>query len=711
MGWASGMQAGTAMARNWIDTYRSSNEAHRIKKVMEDTQQEIHAFDKDTTARIAADQAAGKSLQATVGADGVPVYHSFPAATPEQQQFVQGVVDPLPRTQSGQGLAPLSGQQPPRQLGVVGPAPTEMIDNFIERGSAGLAREPLFPQGRSQRPLPRTTNGDGLAPAAPPTADESVSYRAKPQWTYGGRTYDAPLSEEALRLEQQRRIGLEVQKYRPEEGLRIQLDAERAMRDAELHPLNVQAKKQSIESTGYTLRDQQRDEESVLRVDAWRKALASRPELAELPVEQVAAIARKEFGLTDKEINGEIEDRLNVAKGSIEVAQTEMELLTRDMPLPKLLEFQRTEVADGVHFAANTDAEGRVTLQMRDDNDPNKIIETLTFDNAAYAEQYLRGFSKDKDVALGYIEAQRKRIREAEEAAQARRESQSKIGLQSAQAAEARARAHLAEITDPNLRALSGSAHYSTRSGNKVPAGNILQGYTSDGPVTGYTKLDPETNTVILVDTQTGKPIDVPFVPNSEMDPKAIAADALKLVNQPIIGADGRPQLDRNGKVRRHNEESAHQAALNLHLAPHLGWRFTDAGLPPGKSEAFGGGNAATKTAPTTGQGLQKSTSAPTTKPAPTTGQGLQTSTSAGAGRNARQEQMAAYAEAQSKREAQRKAAADRKAAKDGKTAQADAVVRRITGGGLISAPPPTLSPEYRRQMEEDARYWGILRQ
>lgn len=699
MGWASGMQAGTAMARNWIDTYRSSDEARRIKKVMDDTQQEVPAFDKDTAARIAADQAAGKSLQATVGADGVPVYHSFPAqATPAQQQFVQGVVDPLPRTQSGQGLAPLSGPAP-QQQGVVGPAPAEMIDSFIERGNAGLAREPLFPQGRSQRPIPRTQNGEGLAPAAPPTADESVSYRAKPQWTYGGRTYDAPLSEEALRLEQQRRIGLEVQKYRPEEGLRMQIEAERAMRDAELHPLTMQAKKQDIESTGYTLRGQQRDEESIQRVATFEQAMANRPEMAEMSVAQVADIARKEYGLNNKEVNGLIEQRKGFAQGSIEVAQKEMELRTRDMPLPKLLEFHSKSVADGVHFTSTTDAKGRVTLQMRDDADPNKIIQTLPpFDNAAVAEQYLRGYARDPDVTIGYIEAQRQRIRDAEKDDLERTKALSRVGLDSAQAAEARARANLADRTDPNLRAAGSSGYFATRGGTKIPVGQTMQGYTAEGPVTAIVRHDPATNTTMLVDMQTGKVVDVPFVPNSEINPEAIATAAAKLVGTPVLAADGRPRRDpKTGAVIRHSPQTAHETAMNLQLASHLGWRVTDAGMPAGKSSDFGGGSAATA-----------ATAASTDKPA---GQGLQKPASNAAKRDARQDMMSAYAAAQQKREAQRQAAADRKAAADSKTAQADAVVRRITNWGARSTPAPPLSREYLRQQEEDAAYWGPLLQ
>lgn len=409
MGWASGMQAGTAMARNWIDTYRSADEAKRIKKVTDDKQQETYAFDKDTLARIAADQAAGKSLQATVGDDGAPVYHSFPAATPAQQQFTQGIVDPLPRTQSGQGLAPLSGAQPPRQLGVVGPGIDQQIDDYIEQGSAGLVREPLFPQGRSQRPLPRTSNGEGLATAAPPTDSESVAYRAKQQWTYGGRNYDAPLSEEALRLEQQRRIGIEVQKYRPEEGLRIQNDAARAMREEELHPLAVQAQKQGIESTGYTLRGQQRTEESTLRVNSFMDAL-SQPELQGRPLKELMDIGAKDYGLNLKELNSIIETKKGFSQGTLDAVVADLKLRTRDLDLPGLIKFHADEIDDGVHFVPRTVAGGKIVLDVVDDKDPSKVIRsTPAFDSGDHAAQYLRAQAVDPDVAVTVADAQKAR--------------------------------------------------------------------------------------------------------------------------------------------------------------------------------------------------------------------------------------------------------------------------------------------------------------
>jgi hypothetical protein len=693
MGWASGMQAGTAMARNWIDTYRSADEARRIKKVTDDKQQETYAFDKDTLARIAADQAAGKSLQATVGDDGAPVYHSFPAATPAQQQFTQGIVDPLPRTQSGQGLAPLSGAQPPRQLGVVGPGIDQQIDDYIEQGSAGLAREPLFPQGRSQRPLPRTSNGEGLATAAPPTDSESVAYRAKQQWTYGGRNYDAPLSEEALRLEQQRRIGIEVQKYRPEEGLRMQNDAARAMREEELHPLAVQAQKQGIESTGYTLRGQQRTEESTLRVNSFMAAL-SQPELQGRPLNELMDIGAKEYGLNRKELISVIEAEKNYADGTLGAITADLKLRTHGLDMSGLIEFYAKEIADGAHIVPRTVAGGKIVLDTVDDNDPSRVISsTPAFDSPAHAEKYLRARVLDPDVAVAVADAQRQRDREAAADDLERQKTKSGIGLDQAKAVQARAAADLDNRTNPNIRAGSGSGYYSTRGGTKVPAGSILQGYTADGPVTAYTRLDPETNTVMLVDTQTNKPVDVPFVPNSEVDPKAIAAAAAKLVGTVVTAPDGRPRRDSQGKPMRHSPESAQQTALNMQLASHLGWRVTDEGLPAGKSAAFGGGGAATKPAPAT--------------PAPASGQGLQTSAPSGAGRNARQDMMIAYAAAEQKREAERKAAAGKRAEAE----RTDAYVRRITGRGLISAPAPTLTPKYLRQRDEDERYWGILRQ
>ncbi|MEN6549743.1 MAG: hypothetical protein ABFE07_27180, partial [Armatimonadia bacterium] len=304
MGWASGMQAGTAMARNWIDTYRSADEARRIKKVMEDTPQEVQSFDQKAVSGIAKDQAAGNTVVAKPDENGRPLYYSLPKATPGQmEQFTSDLV--------------LS--------------PQEAFD------ASATGQLPAGPDLAPRRGMPLTGSGV-FARAQEPTEPQPKVYSPRTQYKYGDKLYDEKPSEAMLRLEQQRRIGLEMQRYNPAEGLRLQNDAARAMREEELHPLALRAQNQQIESTDYTLRDQQRTEESTIRVNSFMDAL-SQPELQGRPLKELMEIGAKDYGLNLKELNGIIETKKGFSQGTLDAVAADLKLRTRDLDLPGLLKF------------------------------------------------------------------------------------------------------------------------------------------------------------------------------------------------------------------------------------------------------------------------------------------------------------------------------------------------------------------------------------
>lgn len=400
MGWASGMQAGTAMARNWIDTYRSADEAKRIKKVMEDTPQEVQGFDQKAVADIAKDQAAGNTVVAKPDENGRPLYYSLPKATPEQmEQFTSDLVF----------------------------SPQEVFD-------AAATGQPLAgPDLTPRREVPLTGSGV-FARAQEPTEPQPKVYSTRALHKYGDKMYDEKPSDAMLRLEQQRRIGLEMQRYNPEAGLRLQNDAARAMREEELHPLDVQAKKQGIESSGYTLRGQQRTEESTLRVNSFMDAL-SQPELQGRPLKELMDIGATDYGLNLKELQGVIETKKGYLDGTLSAITADLKLRTRDLDLPGLIKFHADEIEDGVHFVPRTVAGGKIVLDVVDDKDPSKVIRsTPAFDSGDHAAQYLRAQAVDPDVAVTVADAQKARDIAAREARDKELNSASTRNLQGSQA-------------------------------------------------------------------------------------------------------------------------------------------------------------------------------------------------------------------------------------------------------------------------------------
>lgn len=511
MGWAAGFQAGTSMAKDWIDIYDKSNERRGLKKI-QDAQAEtsLVAADPTTNAELQRVKDSGRYELTTqnTGPGGLSRTSYLPkAGTPESAAEVATrglVMSPLDALSYANGeWAPASD----RKFSAAVPAPAADSAAVMQRPEAGLT--------------PRVVE-------------------TKQTTKFLGNTYDGVPDEATLRRARMRATADFITKYRPEEALRLQAEMDKNDREAELHPLRRRGLEQGVEQTDFTLRELQRSEESKLRIN---KFLAARREFADRPIEEQKQIARDQFGLDDSDLMGAISTVAGVSEAAVKAttAQRAEVLSTARTPEQLIDIYNRSPLfSDGFNLRQVPGPAGKMVLQAFSESDPNTPVgPPRVYDNPAQAFERLRMEALAPENVADYERKLQDRQRDIEK-------HRSGLATDAARRAELYSQARLNDRLPPDRSSLSvGFGAY--KKGAQAPVwvrenGRlVLKNGTYDGQRWGDGK----------------NPFPGTAIPASMLDMEAI--DKQAAADAKLMAGTKRQQLD-NGKTTTWKYQDAFNA-------------------------------------------------------------------------------------------------------------------------------------------------------
>lgn len=427
MGWASGFQAGTSMAKQWLDTYNEAERRRQFEGI-----QKAKEFEQYTPQQ--GEQLRGLSEQ--VDEQGRPRYQ-FEIDPGSTQYRVREIMYPQERPEI-EGYSPTwlgrdMGPAPQQGAEVyTSPVPMDGLDvrTVLDSNAPGYTRDAtpinrglgFYPAmgAEAADTAPRsytdlTTNAPEYSPDLRISRpDDSAAYRgltremgeaqnfAPGQVNYLGKTY-APggLTPEVRRAAQLEAYADVIARDNPLEAERLRsmvAQEKRAAaaetRAAELFPMQKESLTIELDEKRFTA-----DERKKTR--ALEDFIAANPNL---PTKDIVAKAQ-ELKLGPKVQAEAIKQLTGVTTADMERSKVEIANLIKDKSFDELLAEHKNNqlITPGSHYEAVRDAKGNVALYMVDTATGKRLTEAPDFTGTVQeADKYLRTAATDTSALLDY---------------------------------------------------------------------------------------------------------------------------------------------------------------------------------------------------------------------------------------------------------------------------------------------------------------------
>lgn len=446
MGWASGFSAGTSMAKQWIDTYREAEK----RGLMAEAKKKADLGEYDRYSQESANKlhelagmtdSRGRRVYDLQIAPGSTTYNPvlIDYGDSEPSGYTPALEYPASR---GLGAEPSPVAQ---AFGVERPEYSVRQRGGIPSGTEDEGRFPLYaePGMRLSEGRPEVSSvvgGTPVAPDAAPAREETGLTTSAPEYTptldmyrpqdtqayagltrpgeqgaigpdktvYMGREYArGTLTDAEKRAAQQEEYAAVHERLGdPESAMRLRQAAAQERRAeaaetraAELHPLQLGAAKQNLETGAVQLEDLKISAADKKRVREWDAFRAANPGA---PLKTMLAKA-DELGIGVETQNKMITALTGVKTSEMAHTKTLITSMVKDMTLPEMLAAHKDNdmISPGRHYETVQDANGNLSLFLVDTATGKKVSEAPEFTGSPQqTEAYLRAAATDRATLL-----------------------------------------------------------------------------------------------------------------------------------------------------------------------------------------------------------------------------------------------------------------------------------------------------------------------